>query len=278
MLECNSKPPSAVLRYVVLATFAALLPFGPTCWLATDVTAQQLLPAEIVPSFGGSSNSPISLTGDGRFLAIASGNGAELWDVGSDRLVRRFTGLKSIAFAAALAPDGKKIAASSTDVRIWDIESGQTVASYDSMIGLVNRIAFSTDGRRIVYAGSRKPGGTKRAAFIRDVATGQVVGSFDSEPDILSLAVSPRGGLAAIGDIDGMIRIFNIEGQTIRFFRAHRSKESVHRVDALAFSPDGRLLASGGNDQSAKIWDVATGKLLHTFGGHGGHSSLVNGM
>ncbi len=46
-------------------------------------------------------------------------------------------------------------------------------------------------------------------------------------------------------------------------------------INAIAFSPDGRWLASGSSDDTIKIWDVATGQLLRTLYGH---SSNVNAL
>ena len=40
------------------------------------------------------------------------------------------------------------------------------------------------------------------------------------------------------------------------------------KIHALAFSPDGRLLAVGGMDKSVRLWDVATAKLIHELAGH----------
>jgi len=41
-------------------------------------------------------------------------------------------------------------------------------------------------------------------------------------------------------------------------------------VMSVAFSPDGRLLASGSNDMSIKLWQSHTLKLIHTLSGHSG--------
>src|SRR5262249_37365925 len=46
-------------------------------------------------------------------------------------------------------------------------------------------------------------------------------------------------------------------------------------VLALAFSPDGRQLGSGGNDTSVRLWDVATGRQLNCFVEHDGPVSAV---
>jgi WD40 repeat protein len=46
--------------------------------------------------------------------------------------------------------------------------------------------------------------------------------------------------------------------------------EQLQELQAVAYSPDGKSLASGGGDGVVRLWDVATGKMLHEFRGHRG--------
>jgi WD40 repeat protein len=46
-------------------------------------------------------------------------------------------------------------------------------------------------------------------------------------------------------------------------------------VFSVAFSPDGKLLASGSEDDTVKLWDVASGRELQTLRGHAGNVSSV---
>src|SRR5206468_4459372 len=76
--------------------------------------------------------------------------------------------------------------------------------------------------------------------------------------------------LATAGS-DHQIRLWDVHnGQHLAAFAGHQMD-----VNAVTFSPDGRLLASAGADRTARVWDVATGRALHVLHGHDGEVTAV---
>jgi len=98
---------------------------------------------------------------------------------------------------------------------------------------------------------------------------------------ILSVAFSPNEQLIATGDTNCAIRLWQVydstmelcpasNGQLLKTFHGHNS-----RIQAVAFNPNGQILASGSDDCTAKLWEVSTGQCLRTLLGH---TSLIRAV
>ncbi|MFO0878983.1 MAG: WD40 repeat domain-containing protein [Gemmataceae bacterium] len=86
---------------------------------------------------------------------------------------------------------------------------------------------------------------------------------------VRALAFSSQHGLMFSGDWAGQLLAWPVEGDA----PVPRWNLAAHRgwVRALAVSPDGKLLASCGNDHLVKLWSLPDGKPVRTFAGHDCH-------
>jgi WD40 repeat protein len=92
-----------------------------------------------------------------------------------------------------------------------------------------------------------------------------------------ALLATGSGGFETTDENQTSVRLWDMKTKQSRVLGHHTSV-----VECLAFSPDGRLLASGGNDNTVLIWDVLTGHQVAKFEGdliqHADGSSLIQGM
>jgi WD40 repeat protein len=172
-----------------------------------------------------------------------------------------------VAGAACFADGGGEYA-------VWDVSSGRLLFQGD---GKVFSLAFSPDGS--LFAAGDNDGNIA----LWSVAEGRRLTVLkDDRLSIRSLAFAGdmwvptnefdgiKEWLLASGDEGGNITIWEVARRTVRT-RFHGSNFHVY---TLAFNPDSTLLASAGRKE-ARLWDVATGRLVLTIGAGDAHTSLA---
>jgi RNA polymerase sigma factor (sigma-70 family) len=173
----------------------------------------------------------------------------------------------------AVVGNGTSVTRWGVPTRAFDLVSGRALFTLGN--GEAHVIAISPDGRAIIIKASM----ATPHMYVCDSATGKVLRSIDLPggqplPEGDTLTFTPDGKALATTCEGKDIRLIDFEsGKTIRTF-VHENPEASHggspQVLAIAFSPDGKWMASGGyaNDKDnyfARLWDMETGKEVRRF-------------
>jgi ferric-dicitrate binding protein FerR (iron transport regulator) len=221
----------------------------------------------------------LAYTPDGRTLIAAANDGSvHFWDVAARRLVNTIKAHPGPIRALAVSPDGRTFATAGQDrfVRVWDAATGEEKYALQKRTA-IECLAFAPDGRTLAVGSvAGKEGAALR---LYDVATGVACGALrvaNPKGAVSAVAFSGDGRTLATGDRDGKVQLWGVsenpewsglKGPGLeRYTFAERRTLSGHTLDvrALAFSPDGRLLASAGREGTARVWEVNEGEpALH---------------
>jgi WD40 repeat protein len=249
-----------------------------------DITTGQL-----VRSWDGPAkpNSLVFLPDGKRAISAGEEASFSLWDVTTGKLIRNFEGHAAQVTSLGVSRDGRRIYSGGRDgtTRMWDTDSGALLASLilreqgrwlavtpegffdapaadagNGVLSVVHGLDSSSADKLLLTLYrpdlvreklSGDPGGkVKKAAAGLDFSA--VLGS---KPETTG-ALTPQPSVAATVEMVTQIGHYGAAG-------------------ALAFSRDGRFVATGSSDKTVKLWDVATGYELRTFTGHHGTVDAV---
>lgn len=176
----------------------------------------------------------------------------------------------------AYSPDGKTLASAAKDdaIRIWEAATGRGVRQLQQPQDALSYVTYTADGiltlacRNGIYLYEPVPGTEPRV-----LAEGiEVPSTIATSPDGKWLAVASRYRDKRNSRTTYGLRLWDrATGKPFFEFEGPEQKA----VTAVAFSPDGRILLTGGRDGIVRLWEIVSGKECARFSGHDGRILCV---
>ncbi|MBI1914769.1 MAG: protein kinase [Planctomycetes bacterium] len=224
--------------------------------------------------------SSVAFAADGKRIASGSvDQTVKVWDAQTGQETLTLKGHTSPVYSVSFSPDGKRIASGSFDgmVKVWEAQTGQEALTLKGHTNWVASVAFSADGKRIVS------GSYDQTVRVWDAHTGQETLILKGHTFwVTSVAFSADGKRIVSGSADSTVKVWEAHsGQEHLTLKGHTfpvmSVALGHtlEVTSVAFSADGKRIASASHDQTVKVWDAQTGQELRTLKGH---TFWVNGV
>jgi WD40 repeat protein len=229
----------------------------------------------------------VAFAPDGKHILTGDPGRVSFWDAQTGGSVRHVPDCGT--YQRAISPDFRSCAVGGWDrVEVWDLTTGKKTGELKYRgEDLINRAVYTPDGKGLVTVHNKQylegnSGETrgKNGVHVWDLAAGKPRFSIAAEKDcfFISLIVTPDGNMAVTGTSKGRASKHGIgaepsspEGGPIHVWdlRGRRAalilEGHTAAVQQLSVSDDGRWLASGSNDRTVRLWELASGKTVFTF-------------
>jgi WD40 repeat protein/Leucine-rich repeat (LRR) protein len=213
----------------------------------------------------------IAITPDGRLAVAGTYDGhVHGWslDTGAETFV--IVPKEEAWTWVSISADGQWLASGTNNqVKVWkiaDLVKKDPVPFFEKQTPAA-WLEFEKNSNKLWTAGVGEHGSDRACCW--NPTSGQLVASVLQSTQLpwFCYAISPDGRrLAAVAQDGRMVHFYDARTGKPRFPDPGHTRE----VDWVAFSPDGRWLASGSRDHTIRVWDLATGKSQHTLTGHTG--------
>lgn len=206
---------------------------------------------------------------------LASGGADDtviLWDVVKGQRLHTLTG-QAYWYSFAFTQDGRFLAVGGADssLQLWEIQTGQAIRNFEGRPSgsltsddphlSLNQLAFSPTGQRLVSE-------SETTFQLWEIETGQLLAVFDKQPPQEFVFTSDE---TLFVPTSYQTTIWHWDEALGRLLY----NSLITGTSPIAVSPDGNRLVTGGENNTAQLWEVSTGQLLHQLQGH---TKALSGM